>query len=326
MVNVVPAIVSDPVRPLAELFAPTLNDTGPLPSPDAPLVTVIHGSLLTAVQVHQSAAVTVLLPTPPAPVKDWVAGEMAGAHGPPCVTLTTVPAIVSDPSRLHVVVLAATSNVTVPFPDPVAPLVSVIHALLLTAVHGQPADTATLLLPVLAAAWNDWLVGDTAGEHEFPAWVTANVAPAMVSEPLRLDPVLAVTLNVTEPFPDPAAPLVTEIHDALLDALQPQPVAAVTVLEPLPAAAVNDCVVGEIDGEQDAAACVTVNVAPAIVRVPVRIDAAGFAATLKAAVPLPDPVAPLVTLIQASLLTAVHAQPVATATPLLPVPPEAAKN
>jgi hypothetical protein len=326
MVNVVPAIVSEPVRLLAVLFAATLNDTGPLPSPDAPLVTVIQLSLLTAVQVHQSAAVTVALPAPPGEVNDPLAGEIVGAHGPPCRTLTTVPAIVSEPRRLHVVVLAATSNVTEALPDPDAPLVSVIQALLLTAVHGQPAATVTVLLPLLAAAGNDWLVGDTAGEHEFPACVTVKVAPAMVSVPLRPDPVLAAAVNLTDPLPDPVAPLVTVSHDALLAAVQLHPVAAVTLLLPPPPAAAIDCVVGEIDGEQDAAACVTVNVAPAIVSVPVRFDAALFAATLKAAVPLPDPVAPPVTEIQASLLAAVHEQPVATLTLLLPVPADAVKN
>jgi hypothetical protein len=325
-VNVAPAIVSDPVRLLAELLAPTLKDTGPLPVPDAPLVTVIQLSLLTAVQVHQAAAVTVLFPTPPVDGNDWFAAEIVGAHGPACVTLNTVPAIVSDPSRLHVVVLAATLNVTDPLPDPVAPLVTVIHALLLTAVHGHPAATVTVLLPVLATSGNDWLVGDTNGEHEFPAWLTVKVAPPMVSVPARLEPVLAATANVTEPLPDPDAPPVMEIHDALLDALQPHPVAAVTVLVPVPATAVKDCVVGEIDGEQDAAACVTLKVAPAIVKVPVRVETALFAATLKPTVPLPDPVAPPVTVIQAALLTAVHAQPAATLTLLLPVPADAVKN
>jgi len=112
----------------------------------------------------------------------------------------------------------------------------------------------------------------------------------------------------------------------LLDALQPQPIAAVTVLVPLADAAVKDCAVGEIDGEHDAAAWVTVNVAPAIVSVPVRLEAAGLAATLNAVVPLPDPVAPLVIVIHASLLAAVHAQPVAALTLLLPVPADAVKN
>ena len=68
------------------------------------------------------------------------------------------------------------------------------------------------------------------------------------------------------------------------------------------------------------------NVAPAIVSVPVRMDATVFAATLNAAVPLPDLVAPLVTVIQAALLTAVHAQPAAALTSLLPVPPAAVND
>ena len=63
-----------------------------------------------------------------------------------------------------------------------------------------------------------------------------------------------------------------------------------------------------------------------MVTVPVRLEATGFAATLKPAVPFPDPVAPLVTVIQESLLAAVHEQPVATATVLLPVPPDAVND
>ena len=86
--------------------------------------------------------------------------------------------------------------------------------------------------------------------------MTVKVAPAIVSVPVRLDPVFAATPNVTEPVPDPVAPPVMVIHDALLDAVQPQPVAAVTLLLPVPAAAVNDWLVGEIDGEHEAAACV----------------------------------------------------------------------
>lgn len=81
-VNVFPAIVSVPVRLPEELFALTLNDTDPVPIPDAPLVTVIQSLLLTAVQVHQYAAFTVAAPTVPAGPKDWFVGESTGAHGP----------------------------------------------------------------------------------------------------------------------------------------------------------------------------------------------------------------------------------------------------
>ena len=149
----------------------------------------------------------------------------------------------------------------------------------------------------------------------------------MVSVPVRLEATgFAATLNPAVPFPDPVAPLVTVIHAALLAAVHEQPVATVTLLLPVPADAVNDWLVGEIVGEQEAAACVTVKVAPAIVRVPVRLDATVFAATLNPTVPFPEPVAPLVIVIHATLLTAVHEHPVATATVLLPVPPDAASD
>lgn len=60
--NVAPAIVKVPVRLEATVFAATLNVTEPLPDPDAPLVRVIHGALLTAVQLQPAAAVTAMLP------------------------------------------------------------------------------------------------------------------------------------------------------------------------------------------------------------------------------------------------------------------------
>ena len=184
------------------------------------------------------------------------------------------PAIVSVPVRLEATVFAATLNPTVPLPDPVAPLVTVIHAALLAAVHEQPVATVTPLLPVPLDAEKDWPVGEIDGEHDAAACVTVKVAPAIVSVPVRLEAtVFAATSKVTGPLSDPVAPLVRVIHDALLAAVQLQPVATVTVLLPPPAAAVKDWVVGEIDGEQEAAACVTVKVAPAIVSVPVRLEA-----------------------------------------------------
>ena len=67
----------------------------------------------------------------------------------------------------------------------------------------------------------------------------------------------------------------------------------------------------------------TVKVRPAIVSVPVRVDVAVFAATLKPADPLPLPLAPLVTVIQVLLLPADHAHPVDDVTLVEPVPPVA---
>jgi hypothetical protein len=54
--------------------------------------------------------------------------------------------------------------------------------------------------------------------------------------------------------------------------------------------------------------CVTVNVSPAIVNVPVRSEPVVFSATVNFTVPLPVPLLPLVTVIQLALLTAVHEQ------------------
>ena len=60
-VNVWPAIVIVPLR-ADPVLSDTLNPTGPLPVPDAPDVTVIHGAPLIAVHVHPSPAVTVTVP------------------------------------------------------------------------------------------------------------------------------------------------------------------------------------------------------------------------------------------------------------------------
>jgi hypothetical protein len=77
---------------------------------------------------------------------------------------------------------------------------------------------------------------------------------------------------------------------------------------------------------QAAAACVTVNVVPATVNVPVRFVVTMFGATLKATPPLPVPVAPLVIVIQLALLTADQSQADPAVTALLPVPPLAGND
>jgi hypothetical protein len=64
-VNVCPAIVSVPFLALAG-FEATVKPTVPLPFPMAPDVTVIHESLLAAVQEHPLAAATLTVgPDPP---------------------------------------------------------------------------------------------------------------------------------------------------------------------------------------------------------------------------------------------------------------------
>jgi len=76
-VNVWPAIVIVPTR-AAPLFAATLNDTDPLPVPDAPLVTVIQSTFDTAVHEQVAPVVTDTVPVlPPSGPTDWLVGEIA---------------------------------------------------------------------------------------------------------------------------------------------------------------------------------------------------------------------------------------------------------
>ena len=238
--------------------------------------------------------------------------------------------MISVPVRAVPVLLVATTNVTVPLPVPGAPVKTAIHAALLTASHAQPDAAVTVLLPVPPSAAKDRLVGEIELAQPVPAaaaCVTLKVAPAIVNVPERLVvAVLAATLKPTLPLPVRAAPLVTVIQEAWLTAVHAQPPPVVTVLVPVPPAAANDALVGEVLNVQLAAACVTLNVTPAIVNVPERLVVAVLAATLKPTLPLPVRAAPLVTVIQEAWLTAVHAHPLPAVTVLLPVPPPAAND
>jgi hypothetical protein len=115
------------------------------------------------------------------------------------------------------------------------------------------------------------------------------------------------------------------IHDVLLVAVLAHPSAVVTVDDPLAPANGTCCMlVGEIENVHDPAFCVTVNVWPPIVIVPVRALVFGLADALNATVPGPVPVAPLVTVNHdVSLLTPVHEHPARVVTAVEPVPPPA---
>src|SRR5690242_14224121 len=116
------------------------------------------------------------------------------------------------------------------------------------------------------------------------------------------------------------------IHELLLTAVQAQPVATATVTVPVAAdAAVRVRDVGEIVGEHDSPDCVTVNVAAPTVRVPVRLVAPVFDATVNETVLAPVAADPAVTVIHAALLAAVHAQPTEAVALVLPEPPLAPK-
>ena len=92
--------------------------------------------------------------------------------------------------------------------------------------------------------------------HDAAASVTLNVCPPMVNVPVRCDVFgLALALKFTVPLPLPLVPLViVSQEDALLLAVQLQPPGAVTLVDPVPPAAANDWLVGEIANVQVAAA------------------------------------------------------------------------
>jgi len=246
------------------------------------------------------------------------------------VTVNVCPPIVRVPLRCVVVALAAALNPTVPPPLPFAPLVTVSHdVLLLTPVHAQPAGAVTVVEPVPPAAASDWLAGLIAYVHGAAACVTENVCPAIVSEPLRCVPLgLAAALNATGPVPLPLAPLVTVSHDVLLlTPVHAQPARVVTVVDPVPPPAPTDWLVGLIEYVHPAAACVTVNVCPPMVSVPLRWLVLALAAALNPTDPAPLPLAPPVTVSHdVLLLTPVHAQPVGAVTAVELVPPPAATD
>lgn len=125
-------------------------------------------------------------------------------------------------------------------------------------------------------------------------------------------------------MPVPDAPALIVIHAALLVAVHAHPAPAVTVTAPVPVVAATLADAGAIVGVQGTPFCVTVNVDPAIVSVPVRLVVPALAATAKVTVPAPTPAAPVLTVIQEALLTAVHVQPVPALTVVLPLPPAAA--
>jgi hypothetical protein len=139
---------------------------------------------------------------------------------------------------------------------------------------------------------------------------------------------LAAALKLTVPVPLPLAPAVTVSQLVLLlTAVHAQPVADVTVVDPVPPPATTDCDVGASENEHVAAAWFTVNVCAPMVIVPARVVPLGLIAALKLTLPVPVPLAPAVTVNQlVSLLTAVHAHPVGDVTDVDPVPPAAATD
>ncbi len=82
------------------------------------------------------------------------------------MTVNVWPAIVIVPVRFGAVscgvapLLAATEKLTVPFPVPEPPLVTVIQSAFDAAVHVQLAPVVTLTEPLPPLFDTDWLVGE----------------------------------------------------------------------------------------------------------------------------------------------------------------------
>ena len=136
--------------------------------------------------------------------------------------------MVIDPFRSRPV-LAATLNLTVPSPVPLAPDVIVIHGSLLTAVHEQLAVVLTATLPLPPAAGRFCLFGEIEYEQgATAAWFAVKVRVAIDTVPVRAAPRFGVTRRFTEPSPVPLPPDTTTIHDALLTAVHAHPLCVST--------------------------------------------------------------------------------------------------
>ena len=141
--------------------------------------------------------------------------------------VTVRPATVNAPVRSPPV-FAATVNATVPLPVPPA-TATVIHGAADDVVQGQaPCDASTRTEPLPPAAANVCAAGLTVNAQSGADWVTVNVCPAMVSEPVRSAPVFSPIDSDTVPLPVPAPPDATVIHAALETAVHAQPLAVVT--------------------------------------------------------------------------------------------------
>ena len=93
------------------------------------------------------------------------------------------------PVRLSPVLFAATLNVTVPFPLPLAPPVTVIQFAWLVAVHGHPVAVTTDTRPFVPPSFsNEVVVEERTNMHPF-ACVTETGCPATVNVVVRAGPV-----------------------------------------------------------------------------------------------------------------------------------------
>ena len=161
--------------------------------------------------------------------------------------MTTVPV------RSVVELLAATLIVTLPFPVPVAPAVTVSHEVEVDAVHAQPFGAVTPTVLVSPGVSTVRLAGLMAYVHPAADCAIVTVCPAIVSVPLR--PWVAVLAVAAKPT---AAVPVAGIVDVIVSqlafdvAVHPHAAPALTVIEPVDAADPSDADMADRTGTHGA--------------------------------------------------------------------------
>ena len=157
----------------------------------------------------------------------------------------------------------------------------VAHAAFDDVVHAQVDAVVTVSVPVAPAGEEVLRDGAIVNTQLALGSEILNERPAIVSVAVRDSvPVFAAALYATVPDPVPVAPLVIVAQLDPLEDVQLQLDEVVTVTVPVPPVAGNDALAGEMVTVQGPPGCVTVNVRPAIVIVPVRDVVSVFAATL----------------------------------------------
>ena len=166
MVKVRPAIVALPDR-AAPLFTCTASFTVPLPVPDDPAATLIHGVPLVDDHGQLDTVVTATFVSPAAADIVTRSGARVKLQFSACDTVNVRPPIVNVSDRSGPL-LAAAVKPTVPSPVPAAPDVIESQLALLVAVqlHPPPAVTPTVPLPPATGALN--VVDASAIEQPLP--------------------------------------------------------------------------------------------------------------------------------------------------------------
>jgi hypothetical protein len=189
-VNDWPAIVAVPTRAAPVSLAGTLNVMVPLPLPAWPETTVSHVELLTAVQLQPGAVPRSTVVVAAAAPAVTLRGDIEYEHVPACEIWNETPETEMVPVRIDAAVFGDTVYPIVPGPVPDPPDVTTIHGADAVALHAQleAVVTSTVWAPPPVAI--DTLPGLNAVLHVVPLWLTLNVSPPIVSEPVLI--VLAV--------------------------------------------------------------------------------------------------------------------------------------